>query len=112
MAEVAEVADVADVAEVADVLAKLAQAGATVLPNDPAVGELYDKLGLTRPPEDRMDLDASLVPGRNDPADPENGAVENPEDKVEKRRIIWSRRSKARRIKADNRKRAAMRKAA
>lgn len=99
-----------DVAEVADVLAKLAQAGATVLPNDPAVGEIYDKLGLTRPPEDRMEMDASLNPNRNDPE--AQDAVENPEDKVAKRRIIWSRRSQARRIKADNRKRAAMRKAA
>jgi hypothetical protein len=103
-----------DVAEVADVLAKLAQAGATILPSDPAVGELYDKLGLTRPPEDAMQMDASLNPRRNDPVDPENAQVANPDEQaqVQKRRMIWSTRSKARRIKADIRKRAELRKAA
>jgi hypothetical protein len=99
-----------DVAEVAEVLAKLAQAGATILPNDPAVGEIYDKLGLTRPPEDRMDLDASLVPNPNG-STTEDDQVTNPEAVV-KRRMIWSARSKARRIKADVRKRAELRKAA
>ncbi len=103
-----------DVAEVADVLAKLAQAGATILPTDPAVGEIYDKLGLTRPPEDAMDMDASLNPRRTDPLKPDNASVENPDEQaqVQKRRMIWSTRSKARRIKADVRKRAELRKAA
>lgn len=101
-----------DISEIVEGLAKLAQAGATLLPSDPAVGEIYDRWGLTRPPEDRIDLDASLNPNRNDTSNTDQDQVTNPEDTVQKRRIIWSTRSKARRIKANVRKRAELRKAA
>lgn len=91
---VAEIAD-RDIEQVTQALANIAQAGAPLMPGDPAVGELYDALGLTRPPEERdaMLLDATLNPGRNEPAptpepeDPDKGAVGNPEDKVQKRKL-------------------------
>ncbi len=77
-----------DIEQVTRALADIAQAGAPMMPGDPAVGELYDDLGLTRPPEDRVasDADASLNPTRKDPVDPDKDVVANPEDKVTKRR--------------------------
>lgn len=86
-----------DIAEVMDALAQLAQAGAPVMPNDPAVGEIFDLLGLTRPPErSDAELNMSLNPGRNDPANPDKPIEGNPE-KVKKRRVIKSRRARPRR---------------
>jgi hypothetical protein len=90
-----------DIEQVLDSLAKLAQAGAPLMPDDPAVGEIYDLLGLTRPPERGDEMDLSLNPNRGDPAakpepkDPENDNMEtNPEDKaVAKRRVLRSRRN-------------------
>lgn len=95
-----------DIEQVLDCLAKLAQAGAPVLPDDPAVGEIYDLLGLTRPPERVDEMDLSLNPGRNDPNQPgnqqtnpgqndPNAPVQNPEDKVAKVRVLRSRRNMA-----------------
>lgn len=55
-----------DIDQVVGALAKLAQAGAPLLPDDPAVGEFYDLLGLTRPPARMDDDDLSLNPRRND----------------------------------------------
>lgn len=76
-----------DIEQVTAALANIATAGAPLAHGDPAVGELYDMLGLTRPPEDReaVDLDESLNPTRKDPVDPDRAVVSNPEDKVEKR---------------------------
>lgn len=90
-----------DVEQLLDALAKLAQAGAPMMPDDPAVGEIYDLLGLTRPPEREDEMDLSLNPGRNDPKakkpepkDPDNDNVENAEPgAVKKKRTLRSRRN-------------------
>lgn len=88
-----------DIEQVLDSLAKLAQAGAPLMADDPAVGEIYDLLGLTRPPERVDEMDLSLNPGRKDPAatkDPANDdeLEDAPEDqRVVKRRVIRSRRN-------------------
>jgi hypothetical protein len=88
-----------DIEQVLDSLAKLAQAGAPLMPDDPAVGEIYDLLGLTRPPEREDEMDLSLNPGRNEPGakkDPanENDLEDNPEDqRVTKRKVWRSRRN-------------------
>lgn len=87
-----------DIEQVLDALAKLAQAGAPLMPDDPAVGEIYDLLGLTRPPEREEEMDLSLNPGRKDPTqpkDPANDDLENnPEDqRMAKRRVLRSRRN-------------------
>lgn len=50
--------------EVADTLAKMGQAGAMTLPNDPAVNQVRDLLGLQHPVEVPSALDAGLLPGR------------------------------------------------
>lgn len=94
---VSEVSD-RDIEQVTQALANMAQAGAPMMPGDPAIGELYDMLSLTRPPDEaeRMALDASLNPGRqteNDPKDPNGQTVENPEDKVLKRGLRKRRRA-------------------
>jgi hypothetical protein len=78
-----------DIEQVLDALAKLAQAGAPMMPGDPAEGEIYDLLGLTRPPERVPETDLSLNPNRNDPADPDKpieGDAEKPMAKVLKSR--------------------------
>src|SRR3546814_19066959 len=71
-----------DIEQALESLAKLAQAGAPMMPDDPAVGEIYDLLGLTRPPERMDDMDLSLNPGRGDPGkpDPDDDMEDNPED--------------------------------
>lgn len=83
------------IAEVTAALKDLALAGATMLPSDPAVGEIYDLLGLARPPEDGSALDSSLNPRRGDPAKSDPATTDlnaNPEDGgVAKRRMIRSR---------------------
>lgn len=88
-----------DIEQVTQALANISQAGAPMMPNDPAVGELYDDLGLTRPPEDaeREVLDASLNPTRNDPVDPDKQVVAGPEDKVAKFRNLSRGLAKRRR---------------
>lgn len=89
-----------DIEQVLDALAKLAQAGAPMLPTDPAVGEIYDLLGLTRPPEDTLSAmaDATLNPTRNDPVDPDAQMNNNPEDgRIKKRRTMLRSRRKRRR---------------
>lgn len=75
-----------DIEQVTAALANIATAGAPLVHNDPAVGELYDMLGLTRPPEDREadDLDASLNPTRKDPVDPDKQVVAPVEEPVAK----------------------------
>jgi hypothetical protein len=95
-----------DIEQVLDSLAKLAQAGAPMMPDDPAVGEIYDLLGLTRPPERMDEQDLSLNPGRNTPApqpkNPENDNA-NVDDTepgaVAKRRVLRSRRNMAKMAK-------------
>lgn len=95
-----------DVDAIVEALAKMAQAGAPVMPDDPAVGEIYDLFGLTRPPERGDDMDLSLNPGRGDPGkpDPDDKMKDNPEDEVAKARVLRSRRNMA---KAAHRKRVA-----
>lgn len=75
-------------------LARLSQAGAPMMPDDPAVGELYDLLGLTRPPERMDDMDLSLNPGRNQPPkeDPELDPDKPQDTAIEKARMLKSRR--------------------
>ncbi|MEJ7831326.1 MAG: hypothetical protein WKF79_00290 [Nocardioides sp.] len=89
-----------DIEQVLEALAKLAQAGAPMMADDPAVGEIYDLLGLTRPPERVDEMDLSLNPGRTEPQPMpkpanENELADNPEDNaaVAKRRTIRSRRN-------------------
>jgi len=89
-----------DVEQLLEGLAKLAMAGAPVLPDDPAVGEIYDLWGLTRPPERMDDMDLSLNPGRNDPptADPNDPDAEmdrTQEETVAKVRLLRSRTNMA-----------------
>lgn len=90
-----------DIEQITQALANMATAGFTAMPGDPAEGELYDLLGLSRPPEDRVELDQSLNPKRNDPApdpnDPNANMPNNPEDKVKKIGLLKSRRVKGRR---------------
>jgi hypothetical protein len=89
-----------DVEQLLEGLAKLAQAGAPVMPNDPAVGEIYDLWGLTRPPEREDEMDLALTPGRNDPAQREaanDDVPTGPDDKVAKARVLRSRRNMAKR---------------
>jgi hypothetical protein len=99
-----EIAD-RDIEQVLTALRELATAGAPMMPDDPAVGEIYDLLGLTRPPERGDDMDLSLNPGRNEPgAKPkpanENDLDDNPEDgRVAKRRTLRSRRNMAKMAK-------------
>lgn len=93
-----------EIVEVLDCLSKLATAGAPLMPDDPAVGEIYDLLGLTRPPERVDEMDLSLNPGRSDPGqkkdpakpDPDAEMEGNPED-VAKVRVMRSRRNMAKR---------------
>jgi hypothetical protein len=88
-----------DIAQLLDAIAKLATAGAPILPDDPAVGEIYDILGLTRPPERVGEMDLSLNPGRKKPAtqsDPNAPMDANPEP-VKKVKVLksgWRRRQR------------------
>jgi hypothetical protein len=107
-----------DIVAVTTALQQMAMAGATLTPDDPAVGEVRDQLGLSRAPQDLVDreLDASLNPTRNDPtgqggggqgdADPTKPLADNPEDQVRKARMNRTRRGD-RRVKAAILKRAA-----
>lgn len=89
-----------DVDQVLQGLKDLAVAGAPLMPDDPAVGEIYDMLGLTRPPEREDDMDLSLTPGgpddpeadpEPDPDDPEADMPDNPEEPVAKARVLRAR---------------------
>lgn len=89
-----------DIDQLLEGIAKLAQAGAPMMPDDPAVGEIYDLWGLTRPPERMDDMDLSLNPGRNDPPakDDPNANKEldkTPEDGIAKTKVLRSRRNMA-----------------
>lgn len=91
-----------DIEQVMAALKDLATAGAPMMPDDPAVGEIYDLLGLTRPPERGDEMDLSLNPGRNKPdpelddePDPDEGMASNPEDAVAKIKVWRSRRNMA-----------------
>lgn len=88
-----------DLAEIAAVLRDLATAGATLMPDDPIIGEIRDQLGYSRPNEDSiaLQLDASLNPRRADPMDPEKDQLNrNPEDGMAKAKVMRSRRHKRR----------------
>ncbi len=58
-----------DVVEITQALMNLASAGAPVTPSDPAVGEVYDLIGLSRPDidGDALEADATLRTNRNQP---------------------------------------------
>lgn len=91
-----------DIEQITQALSAIATAGAPLMPGDPAVGELYDDLGLTRPPEEsvQMALDAALKPTPTEPVDPDNDNVEDPEAdaKVAKvRRLVRGIRKSRRR---------------
>lgn len=84
-----------DLEQIIDALSKLASAGAPVLPNDPAVGEAYDLMGFTRPPErSANELDASLNPRRKDAANPDKPLEGGPEAGATK--MLKSRRNRRR----------------
>lgn len=55
------------VEQVTAALRDMASAGAILAPNDPVIAELRDLLGLSRPIEVNMSLDASLTPKKKDP---------------------------------------------
>lgn len=84
-----------DIEQLLDALSKLSAAGAPMLPDDPAVGEIYDLMGLTRPPERAGEMDASLRPDRKDPRDSDKPIVDDQD--LAKRRVIKSRRRRHRR---------------
>ena len=78
-----------DVEAIGAALRDLATSGAPVMPNDPAVLEFYDLLGLPRPPireeEDETDEDASLRPKKtDDKGKPKGEGKETPEAKGKK----------------------------
>ena len=91
-----------DIEQVTQALANLANAGAPMMPGDPAEGEVYDAIGLTRPDPDRVTLDESLNPNRNDPNKdpnaPDKPMQNNPEDTaVKKVNLLKSRQRRKRR---------------
>jgi len=57
------------VGDVVDSLAKMAQAGAPIMPDDPAVNEVRDMLGLSRVEATAMELDALLQSGNGNNGD-------------------------------------------
>ena len=60
-----------DIEQVTSALKDMASAGATLAPNDPAINEVRDLLGLSEAPEEEMDEDASLIGESNvDPNEP------------------------------------------
>lgn len=63
------------VAEMASTLRDLATAGATLAPDDPAIDDLRDAMGLPRPPE--YDPDLAGLPGG--PTDPNRPTGDDPE---------------------------------
>lgn len=89
-----------DIEQVLNAIAKLAASGAPLLPDDPAVGEIYDLMGLTRPPERVGEMDMSLNPKRPKPGDPKkptdpNQPVEGNPEPVKKAKVLrsgWRRR--------------------
>lgn len=71
-----------DVEQITGALTDLARAGVMMEPNDPAVPEVYDIIGLTAPPErDTLDdaADAALGGAPTDPDEPAAPGVEEPE---------------------------------
>ena len=58
-----------DIEQVTSALKDMASAGATLAPNDPAINEVRDMMGLSKAPEEDMDDDASLLDGS--PLDPD-----------------------------------------
>jgi len=91
-----------DVVELVDAISKLATAGAPLLPNDPVIGEIRDMFGVSRPPDEAMDMDASLLAE----PDAEEDIPDVPEDVEKRQRIrkwITSRRSKKRMARAKQR---------
>lgn len=89
-----------DVEQVALVLRNMALAGAVLEPDDPAIGEMRDMVGLSRPPE-REAEDLSLVPGRREPRDPDKPTEEEPEPgAVAKSRLIRTRKRRVRKAAA------------
>lgn len=83
-----------DIAAVVDAFAKLSQAGAPLMPDDPAVGELYDELGYTRPPERTPEEMLSLNPNRGKPVDPN---APQPDPAMSKRKRLATKRRSRRR---------------
>jgi len=69
-----------EVTEITTALAEMAQAGVVIGPDDPVIGEVRDLLGLSRPIEIDMDLDASLLDREKKPKDkPKKEEEELPE---------------------------------
>lgn len=55
-----------DIVAVTDALANLAKSGAPIMPSDPAVPEIYERMRLTPPPEDQDAMDALGGPPQDD----------------------------------------------
>jgi len=66
-----------DVEQIAASLRDMATAGAIITPDDPAIGEVRDLLGLSRPDEFTIMDDASLTSGKT-----EEGSVNDGEDEI------------------------------
>lgn len=86
-----------EIEQVAEVLERMARAGAVLAPDDPAIGEMRDMLGLSRPPERDSGEDLSLNPRRNEPKTPDDQIPQGTEGEVKKRRMIRSRKRRLRR---------------
>jgi hypothetical protein len=66
-----------DVEQMTQALRDMAQAGAMITPDDPAVNDIRALLGLSLVDPFEDDLDESLTPGGNGPEDPEDMEIEN-----------------------------------
>ena len=70
-----------DVEAVASALRDMATSGAPLMPDHPAVGEVYDLMGLTRPDQDQLQLQVDAELARQ--AVGENGPIPKEEEVVE-----------------------------
>lgn len=88
-----------DLEQIAEALAKIAQAGGVLMPDDPAIGELRDMMGLSRPPEDGLAMDSALHALEPEPAPVAPVIAEPIEKRARVRQWIVSDRSKRRMAK-------------
>lgn len=58
-----------EITEITEALEQIARAGVPMMPHDPAVAELFDLLGLSRPIIEEMEIDASLLSRTPKPGD-------------------------------------------
>lgn len=68
-----------NIQDVTDALEKLARAGATMMPDDPAINEVRDLLGLSHPITVPSPDDLGLLPGKSPPDQPDAEPESDPE---------------------------------